>query len=33
MDRGPVMFISDVFLPKDDKIAMRGKQITEGQLT
>ena len=33
MDRGPVMFTSDVSLPKDDKIAMRGKQITAGQLT
>src|ERR1041385_63536 len=33
MDRGPVMFTSDVSLPKDDKTAMRGKQITDGQLT
>ena len=33
MDRGPVMFTSDVFLPKDDKIGMWGKQITDGQLT
>ena len=33
MDRGPVMFTSDVSLPKDDKAAMRGKQITAGQLT
>ena len=33
MDRGPMMFTSDVSLPKDDKIAMRGKQITAGQLT
>ena len=33
MDRGPVMFTSDVSLPKDDKTAMRGEQITEGQLT
>src|ERR1041385_4938257 len=32
MDRGPIMFTSDVSLPKDDKIAMRGKQITAGQL-
>ena len=32
MDRGPVMFTSDVSLPKDDKTAMRGKQITYGQL-
>ena len=27
------MFASDVSLPKDDKTAMRGKQITAGQLT
>src|ERR1041385_8541912 len=33
MDRGPVMFTSDVSLPKDEKTAMRGKQITDGQLT
>ena len=33
MDRGPMTFTSDVFLPKDDKKAMRGKQITAGQLT
>src|SRR3954468_4479502 len=33
MDQGPVMFTSDVSLPKDDKTAMRGKQITAGQLT
>src|SRR3954469_16759499 len=33
MDRGPVMFTSDVSLPKDDKTSMRGKQITVGQLT
>ena len=33
MDLGPMMFTSDVSLPKDDKIAMRGKQITAGQLT
>src|SRR3954451_11592188 len=33
MDRGPVMFTSDVSLPKDDKAAMRVKQITAGQLT
>ena len=33
MDRGPVMFTSDVSLPKGDKTAMRGKQITAGQLT
>ena len=26
-------FTSDVSLPKDDKLAMRGKQITTGQLT
>ena len=28
-----MMFTSDVSLPKDDKKAMRGKQITAGQLT
>ena len=33
MDRGPMMFTSDVSLPKDDKKAMQGKQITAGQLT
>ena len=33
MDLGHVMFTSDVSLPKDDKTAMRGKQITAGQLT
>ena len=33
MDRGSMMFTSDVSLPKDDKIAMRGKQIIAGQLT
>ena len=33
MDRGPMTFTSDVSLPKDDKRAMRGKQITAGQLT
>ena len=33
MDRSPMMFTSDVSLPKDDKTAMRGKQITTGQLT
>ena len=33
MDRGPMMFTSDVSLPKDDKTAMRGKQIIAGQLT
>ena len=32
MDRGPMTFISDVSLPKDDKRAMRGKQIIAGQL-
>ena len=32
MDWGPMMFTSDVSLPKDDKKAMRGKQITAGQL-
>src|SRR3954469_25807485 len=33
MDRGSMKFTSDVSLPKDDKIAMQGKQITAGQLT
>ena len=33
MGRGPITFTSDVSLPKDDKKAMRGKQITVGQLT
>ena len=28
-----MMFTSDVSLPKEDKIAMRGKQIIAGQLT
>src|ERR1041384_3416266 len=32
MDRGPMTFTSDVALPKDDKKAMRGKQIIVGQL-
>ena len=33
MDWGPIMFTSDVSLPKDDKTTMQGKQITTGQLT
>ena len=33
MDLGPVMFTSDVSLPKDDKTAMPGEQIIAGQLT
>ena len=33
MDRGPMQFTSDVSVPKDDKTAMQGKQITAGQLT
>ena len=33
MARGPMTFTSDVSLPKDDKKAKRGKQITAGQLT
>ena len=33
MDRGLMMFTSDVYLPKDDKTAMKGKQMTAGQLT
>jgi hypothetical protein len=32
MDRGPMMFTSDVSLPKDDKTTMLGEQITAGQL-
>ena len=32
MDRGPMTFTSDVSLPKDDKKAIRGKQIKAGQL-
>ena len=30
MDRGPMMFTSDVSLPKDDKTTMLGEQITLG---
>src|SRR3954470_17897066 len=33
MDRDPMKFTSDVSLPKDDKIAMPGEQITVGRLT
>ena len=33
MERGPVIFTSDVSLPKDDKTAMQGEQIITGQLT
>ena len=33
MDPGPMMFTSDVSLPKDDKTAMLGEQIIAGQLT
>ena len=33
MNWGPMKFTSDVSLPKDDKIAMSGEQITAGQLT
>ena len=33
MDRDLMMFTSVVSLPKDDKKAMRGKQIIAGQLT
>ena len=33
MDRGPMMFTSNISLPKDDKTAKRGKRITAGQLT
>ena len=30
MDRGPMMFTSDVSLPKDDKTAMQGKKLQLG---
>ena len=30
MDRGPMMFTSDVSLPKDDKTAMRGNKLQLG---
>ena len=33
MDRSTMMFASDVSLPKDDKTAKLGEQITAGQLT
>ena len=33
MDQGPMMFTSDVSLQKDNKKAMRGKQIIDGQLS
>ena len=33
MDWGPMKFTSDVSLPKEDKTAIQGKQITVGQLT
>ena len=33
MDRGTMMFTSDVSLPKDDKTAMQGNFFTVGQLT
>ena len=33
MDWGPMKFTSDVSLPKDDKTAMSGEQITTRQLT
>ena len=33
MDRGPMMFTSDISLPKDDKTTMPGEQITAEQLT
>ena len=33
MDRGTMMFTSDVSLPKDDKTTMLGEQITARQLT
>ena len=33
MDRSPMIFTSDVSLPKDNKTAMQVKKITTGQLT
>ena len=33
MDRGPMMFTSEVSLPKDNKTTMVGEQITAEQLT
>ena len=33
MDWGPMMFTSDVSLPKDDKTTILGEQITDVQLT
>ena len=33
MDRDPMMFTSDVSVPKGDKTTMPGEQITAGQLT
>ena len=30
MDRGPMMFTSDVSLPKDDKTVMMGEQLQLG---
>ena len=33
MNRGPMMFTSDVSLAKDDKTTMLGEKITFGQLT
>ena len=33
MDRGPIMFTSDVSLPKYDKTTIQGKKVTAGQLT
>ena len=33
MDWGPMMFTSDVYLPKEDKTTMMGEKITAGQLT
>ena len=33
MDPGPMKFTSDVYLPKEDKTSMQGKQITAGKLT
>ena len=33
MDRGPMMFTSDVSLPRDEKTAMPSERITAGKLT
>ena len=33
MNRGPMMYTSDIYLPKDDKITMLSEQITARKLT